>query len=241
MLLVCVLQSTTFGLLICFDCEFPEPARCLALRGCDVVLAVAACAGAMDKIHICVQVRAMENLMHFLYVNHPRHPGAADGAAAGAAAGAGAGARADGDDGAAAVTTAPAAASASAGAASTADVMAMGFTGTKSEPAIPATDDAIARRIVMRGGSFAAGPDGNPVATLSQEPQVQVFTVGSKAKYAAHCHRNPYLRSRRPALYTEVTRLPAERKAAVPARGPTATQRAEAEGLAKAKAALALS
>lgn len=53
------------GVLICFDVEFPEPARCLALAGATLLIVPTALGGggsAADVIPLCcVPTRAMEN------------------------------------------------------------------------------------------------------------------------------------------------------------------------------------
>ena len=56
------------GLLVCWDVEYPENCRALALRGAQLVLAIAANADAFVLSHI-VRVRAFENLLHVAYCN----------------------------------------------------------------------------------------------------------------------------------------------------------------------------
>lgn len=61
------------GVLICFDIEFPEPARCLALRGGAELLIVptALAIGPVAHVMPCMTVpaRAQENHVHILYSN----------------------------------------------------------------------------------------------------------------------------------------------------------------------------
>lgn len=60
--------TITIGVLICFDCEFPEPARVLALKGATVVLvSTAICDDATPRVMI--PCRAAENHMVFVYSN----------------------------------------------------------------------------------------------------------------------------------------------------------------------------
>ena len=56
------------GLLICYDIEFPEAARALALRGAQLI-AVPTANRAISSIRI-IPIRAMENRIHVAYVNH---------------------------------------------------------------------------------------------------------------------------------------------------------------------------
>ena len=60
------------GLLICFDLEFPEPARALALRGARILLCVAASgeAAGFTSVHVA-PVRAAENSAALVWVNFP--------------------------------------------------------------------------------------------------------------------------------------------------------------------------
>jgi ornithine cyclodeaminase len=65
-------QSITIGVLICFDCEFPEPARALALKGASVILIpTAIAAGLVDDItpRMTVPCRAAENHVFVVYSN----------------------------------------------------------------------------------------------------------------------------------------------------------------------------
>ena len=60
--------TVKFGILICFDCEFPEPARLLALKGASMLLIpTAICDDATPRIMI--PCRAAENHMSVLYSN----------------------------------------------------------------------------------------------------------------------------------------------------------------------------
>lgn len=58
------------GLMICFDMEFPEVARCLTLMGAEVLVAIAA---NMDPLYndqlIASQARALDNRLPLVYVN----------------------------------------------------------------------------------------------------------------------------------------------------------------------------
>jgi 5-aminopentanamidase len=63
-------EGFRLGLLICWDLEFPEPCRVLALAGCDLIVAIAANKDPFVLSHI-VPVRAFENLTHILYCNWP--------------------------------------------------------------------------------------------------------------------------------------------------------------------------
>lgn len=65
-------QTVTIGVLICFDCEFPEPARALALKGAMVILIpTAIAAGLVDDItpRMTVPCRAAENHVFIVYAN----------------------------------------------------------------------------------------------------------------------------------------------------------------------------
>ena len=63
------------GLLVCFDCEFPEPARALALRGARVIVGVVASgeAGGFTS-RVLVPARAAENGVCFAWCNFPSMP-----------------------------------------------------------------------------------------------------------------------------------------------------------------------
>lgn len=61
------------GLLICYDVEFPESVRTLALQGAQLVAVPTAINLEYDGVNIAsrlVQTRAMENRVHVAYVNH---------------------------------------------------------------------------------------------------------------------------------------------------------------------------
>ena len=66
-------MGARIGLLICWDVEFPENCRALALRGAEVVIAIAANCDEFVLSHI-VKVRAFENLFHLAYCNAPGEP-----------------------------------------------------------------------------------------------------------------------------------------------------------------------
>ncbi len=63
-------KNICFGLLVCFDLEFPEPARLLALKGIDVLLIASANMEPYGPFHrtLCV-ARAMENHLFVVYCN----------------------------------------------------------------------------------------------------------------------------------------------------------------------------
>lgn len=59
------------GLLICYDLEFPEPARRMAVRGAEVVIAISANMGAFYAPHDhFAKCRAMENCSYVVYSNY---------------------------------------------------------------------------------------------------------------------------------------------------------------------------
>ena len=59
------------GLLICYDLEFPEPARRVAVRGAEVVIAISANMGAFYAPHDhFAKCRAMENCCYLVYSNY---------------------------------------------------------------------------------------------------------------------------------------------------------------------------
>ena len=59
-----------YGILICFDIEFPEPARYLANAGAEVLLVVSNNMKPYGHIHrVFVQARAVENHMYVAYCN----------------------------------------------------------------------------------------------------------------------------------------------------------------------------
>jgi predicted amidohydrolase len=72
--------AVTIGILVCFDCEFPEPARALALQGVEILLIPTAIADVASNVTdpskpgdltptIIVPCRAMENHIFALYAN----------------------------------------------------------------------------------------------------------------------------------------------------------------------------
>lgn len=61
-------ERVKIGMLICWDFEFPEPSRCLALAGAEIIVAIACNADKFVMSHI-TSVRAFENLLHVIYVN----------------------------------------------------------------------------------------------------------------------------------------------------------------------------
>jgi predicted amidohydrolase len=69
-LLVTRLAGRNVGLLICFDVEFPEPARALARAGADLLVTAAANMEPFGHDHeVFVPARAFENHVPHLYVN----------------------------------------------------------------------------------------------------------------------------------------------------------------------------
>jgi len=59
------------GLLICYDIEFPEPARSLMLDGADVLLVPTALTDEYGAVpRILVPARCVENQIHVAYCNH---------------------------------------------------------------------------------------------------------------------------------------------------------------------------
>ncbi len=64
------LEGVTFGMLTCYDIEFPEPARTLSLQGAQVLLVNSANMSPYENQHrIFSQARAMENQCHVVYCN----------------------------------------------------------------------------------------------------------------------------------------------------------------------------
>ncbi|MDD2796005.1 carbon-nitrogen hydrolase family protein [Acidocella sp.] len=65
------LGGYTVGLLICYDIEFPEPARRLALAGADIILVPTASMEPYDQVarHV-IPARAYENQVYIAYANH---------------------------------------------------------------------------------------------------------------------------------------------------------------------------
>jgi predicted amidohydrolase len=58
------------GLLICYDVEFPEAVRCLALQGVDAVLVPTANMEPFDEVQrVLLPARALENRLYVAYAN----------------------------------------------------------------------------------------------------------------------------------------------------------------------------
>ena len=69
-LLVVELDGIKAGLMICFDVEFPEVARSLALAGADLLVTISANMDPFGRDHdIFATARALENGLPHLYVN----------------------------------------------------------------------------------------------------------------------------------------------------------------------------
>ncbi|MGH6761054.1 MAG: carbon-nitrogen hydrolase family protein [Phyllobacterium sp.] len=66
-------QGLRLGILICYDVEFPENVRRLALAGCDVILVPTAVPQGASGLFITehmIRVRAFENQIFIAYANH---------------------------------------------------------------------------------------------------------------------------------------------------------------------------
>ena len=64
------LEGRRVGLMVCFDIEFPEVARTLALRGADLLVTISANPVEFRRDHdVFVAARALENELPHLYVN----------------------------------------------------------------------------------------------------------------------------------------------------------------------------
>ena len=65
------LGGAKLGLLLCYDIEFPEPARRLALAGADIILVPTAQIRPYDQVarHV-IPARAYENQVYIAYANH---------------------------------------------------------------------------------------------------------------------------------------------------------------------------
>jgi predicted amidohydrolase len=65
------LNGYKIGLLICYDIEFPEPARLLALEGADIILIPTAQMEPYTQVatHV-IPARAYENQVYLAYANH---------------------------------------------------------------------------------------------------------------------------------------------------------------------------
>ena len=69
-LLTVELDGRRLGVMICFDVEFPEVARTLALRGADLLVTISANPTEFRRDHdVFVPARALENGLPHLYVN----------------------------------------------------------------------------------------------------------------------------------------------------------------------------
>lgn len=69
-LLIVDLDGVKIGLLICFDVEFPEVARSLALAGADLLVTISANMEPFGRDHdVLSTARALENGLPHLYVN----------------------------------------------------------------------------------------------------------------------------------------------------------------------------
>ena len=69
-LLVVELEGIKVGLMICFDVEFPEVARSLALAGADLLVSISANMDPFGRDHdVFATARALENGLPHLYVN----------------------------------------------------------------------------------------------------------------------------------------------------------------------------
>lgn len=65
------LDDLTIGLLVCYDIEFPEPARAHALAGTDVLAVPTALMRPYENVpRVLVPARAYENGLHVAYANH---------------------------------------------------------------------------------------------------------------------------------------------------------------------------
>jgi len=66
-----LLGDLTIGLLVCYDIEFPEPARSLALEGADVILVPTALTDEYACVpDFIVPARSVENQLYVAYCNH---------------------------------------------------------------------------------------------------------------------------------------------------------------------------
>jgi predicted amidohydrolase len=68
---IATLNGQKIGLLICYDIEFPEPARRLALAGADIILIPTAQMEPYNQVakHV-IPARAYENQVYLAYANH---------------------------------------------------------------------------------------------------------------------------------------------------------------------------
>jgi predicted amidohydrolase len=69
-LVIAQLGGLRIGLLVCFDLEFPEPARALAAAGADLLATCSANMWPYGECHaLCARVRALENGIPHVYCN----------------------------------------------------------------------------------------------------------------------------------------------------------------------------
>jgi predicted amidohydrolase len=65
-----VLEGVKLGLLTCYDIEFPEPARTLAVKGVKLLVVNSANMAPYEQIHrLCICARALENQCFVVYCN----------------------------------------------------------------------------------------------------------------------------------------------------------------------------
>ena len=65
------LHGVHIGLLICYDIEFPEPARRLAVAGADIILVPTAQMEPYEQVaRFVIPARAYENQVYLAYANH---------------------------------------------------------------------------------------------------------------------------------------------------------------------------
>jgi predicted amidohydrolase len=68
---IATLAGQKIGLLICYDIEFPEPARRLALAGADIILIPTAQMEPYEQVaKYVIPARAYENQVYLAYANH---------------------------------------------------------------------------------------------------------------------------------------------------------------------------
>ena len=68
---VCDFNGVKFGLMICFDREFPESARLLMLKGAEIILVPNACDMNQARINQ-LSTRAFENMLGVAMANYPK-------------------------------------------------------------------------------------------------------------------------------------------------------------------------
>ncbi|MBI1385028.1 MAG: hypothetical protein GC150_08975 [Rhizobiales bacterium] len=70
------LGGLRLGILVCYDAEFPEPARTLALAGADAILVPTALSAQWDIVaRKVIPTRAFENGVYIVYANHAGREG----------------------------------------------------------------------------------------------------------------------------------------------------------------------